>query len=141
MKENFTIEELAWFFSETGTPSDLGCDESEAKKWICFCEDKFPSKGICTVKNWAIVECQCNAVEMSQLREKGLLPFVLHANNVVWDSKGRWREGSFACTFFLVLIEENCLFITNNTCYILLGTGHCKSISTAMLVSIMEGLS
>lgn len=84
---------------------------------------------------------QCNAEEKSQLREKSLLHFVLHTNNVVWDGKGRWRAGSFACTFFLVVIEENCLFFTNNTCYILLGTGHCKSISTPMLLSIMEGLS
>ena len=141
MKESFTIEDLAKFYSETGIASDLGCDESESGEWISFCEDKYPSKGVCTVKNWAIVECQCNEIEKEQLRSKGLLPAVLHSNYVVWDSRGRWRTGSFACTFFLVAIEENCLFITDNTCYILLGAGHRKSISTPMLVSIMKGLS
>lgn len=141
MKDSFTIEDLARFFSDVGVPSDLGCDESEVQKWISFCEDKYPNKGVCSVKNWATVECQCSEVEKGQLTAQGFLPFVLHTNCVVWDSRGRWKVGSFACTFFLVAIEENCLFITKNTCYILLGAGHCKTISIPMLLSIMEGMS
>ncbi|WP_323816470.1 DUF6957 family protein [Cellvibrio sp. NN19] len=141
MEESFTIEDLARFFSDVGAPSDLGCDESEVQKWISFCEDKYPSKGVCTVKKWAVVECQCSEVEKGQLTSQGFLPFVLHTNYVEWDSRGRWRTGSFASSFFLVVIEENCLFITKNTCYILVGAGHYKSISTPMLLSIMEGLS
>lgn len=142
MDSTFSIEDVARFYKEVGEPCDLGCDEIDIQKWIGFCEEKYPYKGVCTVKKWAVVECQCGENEVEIIKEKlGLEPFVLNANYVIWDSKSRWREGNFCCSFFLVELEADCLFITENTCYILVGKGHRKSISPTMLLSIMEGLS
>jgi hypothetical protein len=142
MSITFSIEDVARFYKEVGDPVDLGCCENDMQKWISYCEEKYPYKGICTVKKWAVVECKCTEYEALLLKERmGLKPFVLNANYVVWDSKARWREGDFACSFYLVDIEENCLFITKNTCYILIGEGHKKSISPAILHAIMRGLS
>jgi hypothetical protein len=141
MEELFTIEDVAGFYAEKGTPSCLGCDESEIEKWISYCEDHYADKGICTVKKWMIVECTYSEPAKAKLREMGLLPFVMHANCVVWDSKNRWRTGSFASSYFLVELSENCLFVTKNTAYILIGSGHKKFISPPMLYAILEGLS
>ncbi|MEN0036693.1 MAG: hypothetical protein AAGC78_06480 [Cellvibrio sp.] len=140
--QTFTIEEIARFYREVGEPCDLGCGESDVEKWINFCTGKYPYKGVCTVKKWAVIECRCSENEVLIIKEKlGLQPFVLNANHVMWDSQGRWREGNFCCSFFLIELEESCLFITKNTCYILVGNGHRKSISPTMLLAIMEGLS
>lgn len=141
MKNEILIEEIARFFKMEGDQSALGCDQSEISTWVKFCEEKYPSKGYCAVKSWSIVECECNETEEFQLFEMGLLPFVLHTNYVIFDSRRRWQQGSFASSYFQVSFEHNCLFVTNNTCYILVGVGHRKSISPALLAAIFEGLS
>jgi len=140
MSENCTVEELSNFFHEIGEPYNLGCYEDDTRRWISFCETEYPQKGICMVKKWAVVECEFNEASNAYLCAKGFQPIVLHSNYVIWDSENRWSSGSFASSSLLVSIEENCLFITKSTVYILVGKGHRKSISPKILVALMEGL-
>lgn len=141
MKNEILIEEIAKFFKMEGDRSAFGCDQSEIDRWAKFCEERYPGKGFCAVKLWSIVECECNEKEKLHLFEMGLLPFVLHTNHVIFDSRERWGPGSFASSYFQVSIEHNCLFVTMNTCYLLVGIGHRKSISPMLLAAIFEGLS
>jgi hypothetical protein len=141
MEELFTLEDVASFYAEHGTPSELGCDESEVEKWITYCRNEYPEHGICTIKKWMVVECTYSESAKAKLHEMGLLPFVMHTNFVMWDSKGRWRTGSFASSYLLTELKENCLFITKNTAYVLVGNGHHKFISPSMLYAILDGLS
>jgi hypothetical protein len=134
-----TLEDIVRFYDEVGAPSSFGCDEGEVKNWISYCEEKYPEKGICTVKAWAVVECRCNESEVLALKHKlGVKPFVLKTNYVLWDSKNRWPSGSIACSYFLIEIEESCLFITKNTCYIMVGQGRQKSITPSILLAVMN---
>jgi hypothetical protein len=102
MGSSFSIEDIALFFSELGEPSILGCDEYDVEGWISFCQERYPEKGVCTVKKWAIVECQCNDNEKFLLNKMGLQPTLLNTSCVIWDSRNRWSPGSFACSQHLL---------------------------------------
>ena len=141
MKTGISIDDIAKFYNEKQELSTLGCDEYEIEKWKKYCQEYYAEKGICLVKEWTVVEVLFSDSETNLLVGLGLKEFVLNANNVLWDSKNRWPPGSVVCSHFLSAIEENCLFITKNTCYVLVGVGHQKSISTALLLSIRSGLS
>lgn len=140
MNKNCTVEEIDNFLSEKGEPSSLGCNESDLKKLIALCEEKYPDKGICTVKNWSVVDIEYDDESKAWFHAKGLHPTVLHTNHVICDANQRWRPGSFATSSLLVSMEENCFFVTKNTVYLLVGPGHHKLISPEMQCAILEGL-
>lgn len=100
MRNEILIEEIAKFFEIEGDRSAFGCDQNEIDRWVNFCQEQFPEKGVCVVKSWSIVECECNENEELRLFEMGLLPFVLHTNHVIFDSRDRWKPGSFASSYF-----------------------------------------
>lgn len=136
-----TIQKISDFFNESGEPSLLGCNESDVERLVSLCESKHSTKGICTVKNWAIVDCEFDDVSRAHFHAKGVQPTVLHTNHVLWDKCQRWPPGSFASSSLLVSIEQNCLFITKNTVYVLVGEGHRKLIAPALLCAIQSGLA
>lgn len=140
MNKNRTAEEIDNFLNEKGKPSNLGCSEADLEKLIALCEEKYPEKGICTVKNWSVVDIEFDDESKAQFHAKGLYPIVLHTHYVMWDKNQRWHQGSFATSSLLVSMEESCFFVTKNTVYLLVGPGCHKLISPEMQCAIQVGL-
>ncbi|MCY1378827.1 hypothetical protein D9M69_664920 [compost metagenome] len=60
-------------------------------------------------------------------------PAVILADNVVFDSRGRFAAGHWVRSTLLVEYHDGCLFETRNTRYALMGTGRRKTTTPAAL--------
>jgi hypothetical protein len=63
-------------------------------------------------------------------------PILLYAHTVVTDSARRFSPGDWVRSTLLVDRKSNCLFETQNSVYILLGTGSRKTAEPAVVASI-----
>lgn len=111
-----------------GAACDFGIDEAMLAPMIEIVSTRYLGKGICAVKNWMWWDYEISDEVRQHFIDAGVHPAIVFANYVMWDSRDRWPEGSNVKTTPLVAFEENCLFITRNTVYILIGEGHRKTV-------------
>ena len=113
--------------SKDSTITGIHIDEIE--KWKQHLLTRKSKKKIRFVKNWVwwdIKEDQeCNEI---CIRYK-LKPSAIYSHNLLWDESGQFSSGWSLRTSFLEKFEEGCLFITNNTIYVLVGPGRQSDVT------------
>ncbi|MFW8695362.1 DUF6957 family protein, partial [Mesorhizobium japonicum] len=67
---------------------------------------------------------------------RGLEPVLIYARNVVLDSRERFNRGDWVRSTFQLRYEDEGLFFTRNTLYVLLGTGTRQRITLSDLLSL-----
>ncbi len=117
----------------TGEYIDFGCDP---KKMLIYQQMAYGlnrNKGVCTVSGWQILTIRPCDVDRTILKdlieEYKLQPAFLVAEYVIEDDINRFEEGTAIRTSFLVSYHQNCLFETENTIYVLVGSGTRATIS------------
>ena len=125
---NDCVQELADLLYDNGIFCDFGVDESELSRMIEVGRERYPDKAISAVKNWIWWDLDVSEEARLYLEANKILPAMIFANFLIWDSRGRWSEGTSVLTTPLVSFEENCLFVTRNTVYVLIGKGSRKTV-------------
>lgn len=106
---------------------------------IALAKKAFPGKAFCVVRQWNLIDLTVNPDEKEKLTGLGLLSMTLFAHEIVLDSKGRFQPSMWVRSNFGVSFTEGCMFETNNTVYLLQGTGQRKPGSLAAAFSMKVG--
>ncbi|GHF88229.1 MULTISPECIES: DUF6957 family protein [Alteromonadales] len=120
MKQELT--RLAGVLSEPGVLTNFGCLESQIELMKLKCEHFSPNKPICVVKDWAIWD-----IEPPQSAPDCVISLI-KADYIIYDELDRFPVGGWVRTTAIISIHENCIFATNNTNYILVGSGTRKNV-------------
>ncbi|WP_256580567.1 MULTISPECIES: hypothetical protein [unclassified Pseudomonas] len=94
-----------------------------------------PHKPYCLVESWTIFNVDVTEEELNKIHAVGQLPMILFAHNVRFDSERRFDVGDWVRSTFAISFEEEFLFETRNTIYVLRGPGHKKSASLKTVLS------
>ena len=116
------LARLAGVLYEPGVLTDFGCTESQIELMKEKCVQLCPNKPICVVKDWAIWDIE---------PPKSAPDFVISlikADYIIYDELNRFPVGGWVRTTAILSIHENSIFTTNNTHYILVGSGTRKSV-------------
>lgn len=116
------LARLAGVLYEPGVLTDFGCTESQIELMKEKCVQLCPNKPICVVKDWAIWDIE---------PPKSAPDFVISlikADYIIYDELDRFPVGGWVRTTAILSIHENSIFTTNNTHYILVGSGTRKSV-------------
>lgn len=88
-----------------------------------------PRKPYCMLKDWTIFRVDVTEDELAKIHSEGQLPLIVFARDVIFDSQRRFDVGDWMRSTFAVSFEEGFFFETRNTTYMLMGTGHEKTVS------------
>ena len=83
----------------------------------------FPSRAYCLVADWAILDLDVTTSQRKAITDRELIPALVYASTVIQDSKGRFASGDWVKTTLGVSYIHDCLFLTKNTVYVLMGAG------------------
>ena len=112
-----------------------GCDLS-VEDAIDFIQSNFGEYSYCLVRDWTLLELESCGEDYDALRSRGLEPVLIYARNVVLDSRERFNRGDWVRSTFQLRYEDEGLFFTRNTLYVLLGTGTRQRITLSDLLSL-----
>ncbi|MCL1077284.1 hypothetical protein D5R81_04805 [Parashewanella spongiae] len=122
------IETLTEAFAKDGSHFDAGCDESDVEKYRAKCHELMPSKHVCIVKNWTWWDIETSEQDQNHFNSNSLYPALIKADCVIEDEACRFANGDWVRTSYLVNFSDNCIFETNNTVYLLVGSGNRKTV-------------
>ncbi len=93
-------------------------------------------KQYCLVKNWTLVELEISDEARQQIEADGFVARLIHANEVVEDSAGRFPPGYWVRSSLQQRYEGDGFFETRSTIYVLLGVGRYKKVRDDIVYSI-----
>lgn len=128
------IKKIGDFLSSKGEEIHSACDDEAAG--IALAQELCPGKPYCSVRQWILVDLDISDDKKALVTEHGFQPILLYAHTVVTDSARRFSPGDWVRSTLLVERKSNCLFETQNSVYILLGTGSRKTAEPAVVASI-----
>lgn len=133
--KNTFVRALIETISSEGDYVDLGCS---ATKTIFLKQRAYGlglDKNVCVVSGWHILTIQPKDIERSCIKDlmeiSSIKPSFMVADYVLEDDSGRFSEGAYIRTSFMIACHENCLFETENSIYVLVGTGTKSIISVS----------
>jgi hypothetical protein len=122
------IEEVQSTVLTAGDPIDIGCKESKIEKYKSLAREINPGKPITVVSGWIWLDLEVNAEQFEAAISLGYAPAVLNINNVIYDDRKKFKNGTWVCTSLLKQFHSPALFETKNTFYILVGVGSRKAV-------------
>lgn len=134
MNINEFLAQADRIFNNEGDPCDFGCSVSTIPEMIKYVEEELASYPYCVVSNWVWIDINASSKAQESLEKRGLKPCALYAHKVVDDE--RMRPFKSVRTTFLQGFHKNCIFLTQNTAYILNGPGTRVSVDTSVFASI-----
>lgn len=90
---------------------------------LAFARDKLPFGQYCLVRDWIWIDLDVNQLQAAELQKYLRKPALIYAHSVIIDSERRWDVGDSVRTSPLVSFEDDFLFRTTNSTYLLLGDG------------------
>lgn len=85
--------------------------------------ERYPYAEYCLVSNWRWLDLDVTQEQRDELVRTNRQPVVLYAHTVIYDSQRRWDVGDFVRTSYLYKFEDDFIFQTLNSIYILVGDG------------------
>lgn len=111
------------FLYGDGVHCDFGCSEEEIPEMVSLSQEMFPSKPYRVVRGWHWGDLDLDMQHLDRFSELGLQPSFIYAEEIVEDGSKRAGKGKSVRTSPLVEFQHSSLFVTQNTVYILVGTG------------------
>jgi len=121
-------------FNRDGDHCDFGCTENATPEMIAYVKENFPSYPFCVVSDWVWVDINVSKEMVEALEARGLKPSVIYAHRVINDEAS--RAFTSVRTTFLQDFQQNCIFQSRNTAYILYGRGTRVTVDSAVFASI-----
>lgn len=119
-----------------GTPCEYGCSEEEIPEMISLCKQMFPGKPYRVVEGWCWADFELDEEQMEIFKNHGLKSSFIYADKIVEDGSDRGNKGLSVKTTPLVEFHHGCLFVTRNTCYVLVGIGTRMTVHPKVYSSI-----
>ena len=113
-----------------------GIPESDIEIWKVKLLKKSNNKNIRFVREWIWWNLICTEADKAALLKEGIIPTALYSHDLIWDESGAFTPGWSVKTSLLENFEEECLFITRNTIYVLVGPGRQSDIDPRVFNSI-----
>lgn len=132
-----TLDEITQLFYGPG--EEMPGWQGSSEDLISLAATAFPSKAFCVVRQWILIDLTVTPAEAEKLKNLRLLSATLYAHQVVLDSKGRFQPAMWVRSNFGVSFSKGCMFETNNTVYLLLGSGLKKEASLSAAFSMRAG--
>jgi hypothetical protein len=131
------VEEIKKVFELLYGPGDpmQGSEMNDAQA-LAYAEGGAGYSAFCIVRNWVWINLDLSHAEVEDLQRTGRQPAVIYSPTVIFDSARRWGGGDIVRTSLLSSFEENFIFKTSNTAYLLLGDGLRKSASLSTMLRI-----
>lgn len=127
------LEQFIDILKDKGTPYDIGCSEDQFFTMIKSARRNNPKKPIRIVKDWIWWSIEYPQTELSRLKEKGLQPARIRADQVLLDETNMYESDHWIITTHLVETRHDCLFESEDITYILCGPGTRKSVTPEQL--------
>lgn len=131
--KNTFVRALIETISKDGEYVDLGCSATKAMFFKQRAYGLGFHKNICVVSGWHILTIKPGDIHKSNIKDlmeiTDIKPSFLVADYVLEDDSGRFAEGAYIRTSFMIACHENCLLETENSIYVLVGTGSKSIIS------------
>lgn len=118
MKELHEITDLLYGDGISMPGAKVSQDEA-----VRIVRERYPYAEYCIVSNWRWIDLDVTPAQLSELARTSRKPAVIYADTVIYDSSRRWDVGDFVRTSFLHKFEEDFIFKTLNSIYILIGNG------------------
>lgn len=119
-------------------PCDYGCSELLVDKMIQESKVIAPNKPICTVSDWIWIDFMFPKEKLDIFSNEGVHPSLVRSENIIFDEAERPNINTSVRSTWLKSFHNNCLFMTRNTSYILVGRGSRVSVSPELLGIIMS---
>ena len=129
------LENLVSAFNHEGDTFDAGCDASDIDLYKTKCREFLPYKSICVVKNWMWWDLDVSEEGKKFLNKNMQHAALIKADTIIDDEAGRFLPGDWVRSSPLVSFNENCIFETKNTVYLLVGKGSRKTIPLDTAIS------
>ena len=125
------IADFLWGIAPAINGTDLSRDEI-----LQELHRRNPGKQYCLVKKWTLVELDISDEARQQIEADGFVARLIHANEVVEDSAGRFPPGYWVRSSLQQRYEGDGFFETRSTIYVLLGVGRHKKVRDDIVYSI-----
>lgn len=106
----------------------------DATAYMC---EQFPGQAYCLVRDWIWLDLLVEDKHRLALATTDRAPVMLYAHSVIYDSRRRWGAGDFVRTSLLHRFEQEFLFRTHNTIYVLMGPGSRKPVAPETVMRIL----
>lgn len=111
--------------------SELSLDEA-----VAVARRRYRWMPLCAVEEWIILDAIVTDDERAKVAAAGCQPMFMFAHKVVDDEQRRFEPGHWVRSSMGTTFEEDFLFATRNSVYVLLGPGHRKSSSIEEIFSL-----
>jgi hypothetical protein len=123
-----SLSKIADMLSDDGELFDAGCSSNQIDHFIEISRNVAPKKQVCVVKNWMWWDLQFSEAEIQRISKLGLKAAMIKSDYVIEDEAGRFNDGDWVRSSCLKQFHASCLFETQNTVYLLVGSGTRKTI-------------
>ncbi|EGG99581.1 hypothetical protein imdm_938 [gamma proteobacterium IMCC2047] len=122
-------------FNDEGIPCDFGCSQHSIPTMIEYVKNNLSPYPYTVVSGWKWIDIDVSKEIKEDLKKYGFKPCALFARKVI-DAE-RMRRFNSVRTTLLQGFHNNCIFLTQNTAYILCGPGKRVSINSRVFSSLM----
>lgn len=99
----------------------IGCTIDTQHRMIDIVKYEYPDKECCLIDNWSWNHMTLNESELCECEELGLLPEFIYSDSILQHSACT-RCSSIKSELLSELVN-NCIFVTESTCYTLVNGG------------------
>ena len=104
-------------------PCEYGCEASRLDIMIQEAKSLYPGKPYCVISNWIWIDLDVADELIGEFKSAGVLPCFVRSGFIMEDEAKRSHLRSSVRSTGLVSFHANCIFVTRNTSYILVGSG------------------
>ena len=130
------LEQMARLVGGEGESCDLGCAIEDIPRMISISKKLCPIKPYRVVRQWCWADLEVTMTEMDEFTQAGFKPSFLYVGEIIEDERGEFRKGNSVKTTFLTEFHLDCLFITKNTTYILVGPGKRMTVQISVYLNL-----
>lgn len=122
-------------FNDEGIPCDFGCSKHSIPAMIEYIKNNLSAYPYAVISDWKWIDISVAKEVREDLEQYGFKPCALFAHKVIADES--MRGFNSVRTTLLQGFYKNCIFLTQNTAYILQGPGKRVSIDSRVFSSLM----
>lgn len=137
MELNDLLTQIYEAYEGNDIPCDYGCSEKSIDIMIKETKIIEPYKPYCIVENWIWLDFSFSEADAKVFTERDFKPCLVRSKKVIEDEAKRLHIGTSVRSTWLRSFHNNCIFMTQNTSYILVGKGSRVSVSPEILSVIL----